>query len=102
MSKYSGIINGTFYCFVFKKHKGHKGWYNFYLGQYHICQLVPKTTRKNLDKPSSWSVIVANELPATTPRLVHGFKTRMDAVDYALQVHELTRNTYNSTLRGDV
>ncbi len=59
----------------------------FSLGKNAICQLAQK-------KKGGWSVIVSGDLVKGVPRLVHGFRIRHDAIEYALQVHELTREQY--------
>ena len=92
MSKYCGFINEQVYSFIFKKHS-HKGWYNFYLGKYYICQIAPKYNRETT-KIKSWTVIVDGHVDKEALRMVHGFATRHDAIDYALLVHELTKENY--------
>lgn len=89
MSKYSGFINGKCLPFVFKKH-GNDGWKKFFLGDQFIALLIPPSY-----KPG-WSVIVDKvENHLQTPSLVEGFVSRHAAIDYALQTHIKTRDTYH-------
>jgi hypothetical protein len=92
MSRYFGWINKQAYDFVFKKHS-HKGWWHFYLGIYHICQLIPKYNKRTT-YIKSWTVIVDGHIDKEALRMVHGFATRQDAIDYALLAHELTKENY--------
>lgn len=102
-SRYFGFINGKPYDFKFIKHKVHKGWYKFYLGEHFLGNVIKNTYGRNSEANPSWSVIVygdsANYL---IPTQVDGFKTRHYAVDYLLKAHELTRKNYNTQLRDNL
>lgn len=99
MSKSFGFIAGIPYDFVFKKHPN-KGWYRFYLGRYELGAIYPKTFSRNSPSNRTWGVIVNGDMvDSVIPRSIEGFKTRDYAIEYILQVHELTRHQYNTTLR---
>lgn len=84
-SKKSGFVEGKPLPYKFKK-RSQGRWFN--LGGHRIADL-----RKS-DK--GWLVIVQGEMPHyLIPRMVEGFKTRQDAIDYSLKVHQLTYKTYN-------
>lgn len=97
MSRYFGWINGKPYDYVFKKRQQQRGIYDFYLGKYPIASLHAEYSRKDINRVTSWAVIVKGNMEeGKIPRLVHGFNTRHDAIRYALMVNELTRHTYNT------
>jgi hypothetical protein len=87
MSKYFGWIDGKPYDFSYKPY-GDKTFTNVYLGTHLICQ----TTKI---KRGSFVVVVQGKLDESIPRLVEGFATRWDAIQYVLKVHPLTTKTYN-------
>lgn len=100
MAKYFAFINKIPYDMIFKPHACHKGWYLFYVGKYHLGTVIRKMNRSQT-KVLSWSVILhGNAADELIPRQVDGFVSRMDAAQYVLQTHELTRQSYNSCLRN--
>jgi len=82
MSKYSHIVNGKVLDYRFQKH--HLG-YNFYLGDTMVAQLFKQR--------NTWGAVVQGDLDGAL-RLVGGFATRLDAVQYALKAHRLTRDSF--------
>ena len=93
MSKYCGWVDGKAYDFKYQKCESNDGWYNIYLGKTLICQTI-KSHR------NTWSVVVLGPIDngyeyALPPRLVEGFATRWDAIQYALKTHHATRKSYN-------
>lgn len=87
--KYSGYVKGDILPYRFTRNGDKSGW-RFYLGDCLIADL-----RK--DFRDRWVCIVQGQLSHyLVPRMVSGFLSRQDAVDYALKVHELTYETYNS------
>lgn len=88
MSMYFGWIDSKPYDFKYKP-TGDGLFTNVYLGEHLICQ-----TCKNQRK--SFCVVVQGKIDdSVIPRLVEGFATRWDAIQYALKVHPLTSKTYN-------
>lgn len=88
MSVFFGWIDGKAYDFFYKP-LGDGMFTNVYLGEHLICQ-ISKNQRSN------FCVVVQGAIDhSVIPRLVEGFATRWDAIQYALKVHPLTTKTYN-------
>jgi hypothetical protein len=87
MGKYFGWVNKECYDFKYKP-LGDGMFTNVYLGEHLICQ-----TAKN--HRGRFCVIVQGKVADNIPRLVEGFATRWDAIQYALKVHLLTADYYN-------
>lgn len=89
MGKYFGWIGGKAYDFSYKPY-GDGKFTDVYLGDHLICK-----TAKN--HRNTFSVIVCGKFDdSVIPRLVEGFASRWDAIQYALKVHPLTAKTYNN------
>lgn len=84
MSIYSGFLHGMVEPFKFKRDDA---WWHFYLGD-HLIAMLRKSGKH-------WEVVVTGKMTDDVPRLVKGFATRRAGIDYALQVHESTKETYN-------
>lgn len=99
MSKYFAFIKGQPFDYLFKKHPN-EGWYIFCLGENALGVVYKKTYGRDSNSSPSWGVIVyGDSCNNKIPTNVEGFKSRSYAVDYILKSHELTRESYNTTLR---
>lgn len=97
MSKWFAFVEGKPHDFKFKRHGNWDHWKQFWLGDTFICHVIRDKGK------AGWSVIVADvEDRKQTPVKVEGFVSRHACIDYALQVHPKTRDTYNQDRRDAI
>lgn len=88
MSLTFGWIDGVPYDFHYKV-TPECGYTTIYLGEVLLCR-----TFKD-ERTKAFSVVVYGDLDEGVPKLLDGFRTRWDAMMYALKVHKSTKATYN-------
>lgn len=88
MSLTFGWIDGKPYDFTYKRSESDPKWVRVYLGDLYLCEVVKDDFKK------SFAVIVQGTITDEVPRLLEGFKTRWDAIQYALKVNKVTSKTY--------